>query len=348
MKSLRIYHGPQNVCGTGGHIALGQRALGEDADCVVYQEDKYFRTADLDLRMRRFRIRYQLPLKFLFFAYCLVRYNCFHFQFGESFLPLNIDLPILRLFGKKVLMTYCGSDIRLIEVEQRRHPYAELLEVNRDQVRFDGRKKWRMRWHRIWVHRVFAIRNLYAFASMIFPDEKIISDIWVNNTIDVGEYVPETYDTKECPIIVHAPTERTFKGTAYLEAAIDELTSEGYEFEYHRLEGVPNDEAQRIYREEADVIVSGLLGGGLGTLTMEGMSAGKPVVAFFLEDVRERFCPDCPVVNASIEDVKSKLAWLIENPEERVRIGIAGRKFIEKYCDRNSISMKLIEIYRSL
>src|SRR5687767_2001655 len=49
-----------------------------------------------------------------FLALCIgiCRYDQFIFLFGFSFLPWNLDLPLLKLLGKKTLMVFCGSDSR--------------------------------------------------------------------------------------------------------------------------------------------------------------------------------------------------------------------------------------------
>ena len=65
-------------------------------------------------------------------------------------------------------------------------------------------------------------------------------------------------------------------------------------------------------------------------------------------EIKEKSCPDCPLVNAPIAKLKERLAWLIDHPEERVRLGKEGRRFVEKYCDREKINLNLWEVYESL
>ena len=345
---FRIIHGPINLCGIGRYLADWQRNHCADSDFIVYQDDRWTPNAHFNLRVHELRIRYQIPLKVLFFLYCLIRYNLFHFYFGITLLPYNLDLPILRLFGKKIVMNYCGSDIRLMSVEAKRNPYWKLFNRGVDSLEADASKRRRMYWQRLWVHRVIAVRNLFAHAIEVFPKSKIISDIWTNNSFAMEEYSPISWTTKTIPTLIHAPTAKGVKGTSYVIAAIDELRRDGYQFEFRILDDVPNDEAQRIYRQEADIIIDQLLMGGIGNLAFEGMYAGKPVVAYVLEDVKREFLPDCPVVNTTIEDLKDKLVWLIGDAEERVRLGRAGREFVEKHCDRETINRQLWEVYRSL
>ncbi len=353
---LRILHGPKNITGIGRYLADWQRARGATSDFVVYADDttrqNHHRSLHLENRNRIFAAL----AKIKFFVECLGRYDLFHFYFGETLLPVGLkwplpfspDLPILKLFRKTVVMTYCGSDIRLQEVERRRNPYARLIEnAGKFGPSYDGRKKRRMWWQSLFVDRFTAVRNLYAHAITVIPAHKIERRIEVNTTVDVSAYAPADYATKDVPVIVHAPSSPKFKGTEYVERAIEELKGEGYKLEYRRLHGVPNDEAHRIYREESDIIVDQLLGGGFGTLAVEGMYYGKPVCCYLIDEIYEVY-PDCPIVNCNVDDFKARLARLLENPDERVRLGRQGRAFVEKYFSRDEVNRRVWEMYLEL
>jgi glycosyltransferase involved in cell wall biosynthesis len=181
----------------------------------------------------------------------------------------------------------------------------------------------------------------------VIPEHKVERSIQLNNTVDTAAYTPEEYATKDVPVIVHAPTSPGFKGTKYIEAALDELKDEGHKFEYKKLHGVPNDEAHRIYREEADIIIDQVLAGGFGTLAIEGMYYGKPVCCYLLPELLEWY-PDCPIVNTSVDNLKKELARLIERPDERVRLGREGRAFVEKHFSREKVNRQVWDMYREV
>ena len=65
---------------------------------------------------------------------------------------------------------------------------------------------------------------------------------------------------RENPVIIHAPSRRRVKGTDAVLAAINQLQAEGIAFEFRLVEGLPNDEALKLYAE-SDIIVDQL---GLG------------------------------------------------------------------------------------
>lgn len=353
---LRIYHGPKNITGIGRYLADWQRAHGAQSDFIVYDDDTTRQNNHRNLHLERRGPLGAAWAKIAFTAHCIRNYDVFHFYFGESLLsvglrwplPFNMDLPFLKLFGKTIVMTYCGSDIRLFEVERKRNPYARLIEsVVRFGPRYDRRKKRRMWWQSKFVDRFTAVRNLYAHAATVIPAHKIERHIEVNTTVDIAAYKPKEYESAERPVVIHAPSSPKFKGTEYIETAVADLKREGREFEYRRLHGVPNDEAHRIYREEADVIVDQILGGGFGTLAVEGMYYGRPVCCYLIDEIYEIY-PDCPIVNCNKDNFKEKLAWLLDHPEERKRLGALGRAFVEKHFSREDVNRKVWGMYRIL
>ena len=204
---LRIFHGPVNIAGISRYLADWQREQGIIADSFSLYDSKIVERSHVELRIFEYGWLTRKLLWVAVLVLALLRYNVFHLYFGVSLLPFNLDLPILKLFGKKVVMTYCGSDIRLIEIEATRNPYAGLLKIGLDDPRFDLLKKRQMRWHRLWVDKVIAPRNLYASACAVFPKAEVEKDIWLHNTMDVCAYAPTAFETKDVPLLVHAPSE---------------------------------------------------------------------------------------------------------------------------------------------
>lgn len=342
---FRVFHGPVNIGGLGRRLADWQREQGMVADAWSFDDAPIVQRSHIEIRLSEHGRLACMFLRLALLALALFRYDIFHLYFGQSLLPFNVDLPILKLFHKKVLMTYCGSDIRLIEIEAMRNPYWRLLRIGLDSPRFDNLKKWRMRWHRLWVDRVFAPRNLHAYARVVFPESTIEKGMWPHNVLDMNAYRPLTYSTKDRPLLVHAPSEPGIKGTEYVRAAVEKLRERGLRFDFQLLEGRPHEEVQRILRDHADIVLDQFLLGGFGLLAVESMYYGKPVVGYLIERVRAEHFPDCPIVNASIDDLAEKLAWLIERPEERIRLGREGRAFVERHLDRDRVGRQLLELY---
>ena len=244
-------------------------------------------------------------------------------------------------------MTYCGSDVRLIGIEMRRNRFGHLLKIGADHPRFDGAKRRKMQWQRLWVHRAIAPRNLYASVRSCYPSDKIVDDLWLHNTIDLSRVTP-TYRVAHVPLVVHVPSARGIKGSEYVEAAIQELQNSGAKFHFRLIEEAGHGEVLRILQEEADIVIDQMLLGGFGTLAVEAMASGKPVVGYLIDSVKNEHFPDCPIFNADIDNLAEKLRYLIDHPEEQIRLGREGRRFVEQYCDREQVNRRLMALYESL
>ncbi|HBG60809.1 MAG: hypothetical protein A2Y03_07320 [Omnitrophica WOR_2 bacterium GWF2_38_59] len=346
-KELNIFHGPNNTGGLGGHLALYQREMGYKATACVYNDNFYLPNSDLNLDLKNKNPLLRIFISIHFFINCLIKYNTFHFYFGRTFFHLGLDLPILKLFGKKMIMTYCGSEIRLFkDVENKRNPYSHLVRNKYNNPLFDEFKKVMMWWHNIWIHKFFAVRSLYFHSSVVIPKKKLIKDLWINNVIDPQSFHP-SFKTNKIPVLVHAPSNPEVKGSAYIEKAIADLKHEGFNFIYKRVENLPFEKAKKIYQKEADIIIDQVLLGDFGCLAVEAMSFGKPVCCYLAKDIASEM-PDCPIVNCNIDNLKEKLSYLIRNPDERIRIGKESRNYVVKVLNKNKICIELINCYKSL
>ncbi|MCG8613305.1 MAG: glycosyltransferase [Pseudomonadales bacterium] len=346
-RKFRIFHGPVNIGGIGRYLADWQRKQGAIADFIVFQDQTMRQNHHLDLRLSEYPRLRSFFIRLGFFLFCLFKYDVFHFYYAKSLLWRNLDLPILKLFGKRVVMTYCGSDVRLIELEKQHNPYHHLLKIGSDHPKFDASKKKMIKRQNRWVDAFIAPRNTYLPTATQVPEQKIHA-IWIHNTMDMQAYTPSQFRQKKIPLIVHAPSEMGIKGTEYVERAINALREQNVQFEYRRLHGLPNVEVQRILREEADIVLDQFLVGGFGSLAVEAMYYGKPVMGYIIDSIKDQHYPDCPVSSATIDTLEERLLDLINDVSARERLGREGRAFVEKYLDREKVNQELWQVYQSL
>ena len=345
----RIFHGPATVGGIGWHLAKWQREQGNVSDCIVYDDNGFRQLFDLNLKASGYQRIRRFFLRVSFFVFCLFRFDIFHFYSAVTFLPFNLDLPILKILGKRIVMTYCGSDIRLIYVVKKRNAYPDLFEIGKNNLKYDTRKKLMMRWHNLWIDRFTAIRELEDYALQIIPHKKLANEYWINNIGFDSRGITNQINLvcNDIPIIVHAPSKKDIKGTEYVRKAIKSLRLRGVRFDYQELHGVSNSRVQEIIRD-CDIVVDQFILGEIGTFAFEGMGFGKPVVAYLPKEIVDRCIPGCPVFNATIEDLADRLEKLINNPDLRLELGQKGMDFVEKHLDYEQIQRGVLEIYGSL
>jgi glycosyltransferase involved in cell wall biosynthesis len=104
------------------------------------------------------------------------------------------------------------------------------------------------------------------------------------------------------------------------------------------------------YLAASDAFLSTASQEGLPKCAMEAMAAGLPVVAY---DIRG--CADLVIDGETgflvpLGDVRSlagKLAWLAQRPEERYRMGAAGRRRIEEMFSLDTVLSRMKEVYQN-
>ena len=87
------------------------RRRGVDARLVVFNRYALHPEADWSLDRHGGFLRRQAT-QWRALARLLPHTDVFHFVFGLTLVPQALQFPLLRLFGKKSVMHYLGSDIR--------------------------------------------------------------------------------------------------------------------------------------------------------------------------------------------------------------------------------------------
>ena len=308
---MRVTHCPVNTAGIPWTNVQALRTRGVDAQLVVFNRYKLHPEADVDLRRSGGLLQQQLT-QARAFARLAPRTDVFHFYFGLTLLPKSIQFPLLRALGKRSVMHFLGSDIR-------GKSQAELAWAQRAGARVVGSYD-AIRW---------------------VPDAQVIPP-----GIDLSTIEPVPPTGRDRPLVVHAPSSRTRKGTEHVVAACAELN-----VDLEIVEGLDHREAFERYRR-ADVIVDQLNAGWYGVFAIEAMALGKPVVTFLHDEAvlrtEEAFGINVPIINATKETLAAALRPVAESPEERGRVGAASRAYVEQVHDVERVADRLLALYAGL
>lgn len=310
-RPLRVVHCPVNTAGVPWTNVQALRRRGVDAQLVVFERYALHPEADRSLDLRGGFLRRQ-PRQWRALLELLPRTDVFHFVFGLTLVPQTLQFPILKLFGKKSVMHYLGSDIRGKTREQLAYGKKAGAEIvgSYDALR--------------WV-----------------PEAEVIPP-----GIDLSRIDPVAPRDRERPLIVHAPSSRRRKGTEHVVAAV-----EGLDADLEIVEGLHHDEALARYRG-ADIVVDQLNAGWYGLFAIECMALGKPVVAFLHDEAVRRtgeaYGMEVPIVSASAETLRERLRPLVADAAERRRIGAASRAYVERVHDVERVADRLLDVYARL
>jgi glycosyltransferase involved in cell wall biosynthesis len=101
---------------------------------------------------------------------------------------------------------------------------------------------------------------------------------------------------------------------------------------------------------ESDLLVFPTTNEAFGLVILEAMQCGLPVISFneggipsVIDNNKTGFIVDRENINILIE----KIRWLIENPDERIKMGIAGRKKFEEEYTIMKFELNLINTINS-
>lgn len=265
-------------------------------------------------------------------------FDVFHFHYASTLLHDYADLPILKAENKKMVMHHWGNDVRFHQQARINNPYVYTGDSPPDAVIHERLTK-------IGAYVREAIVQDHEVLPYVAPYYEKVHVVPI--AIDIAKFHPLfPSPSQKTPLIIHAPTNPEFKGTYFVEEAIERLRAQ-YQFEYRRIERMNHKEARKLYRE-ADVIIDQIRCGSYGLFCVEAMSLGKPVVGYIREDLVSKFPADLPVWNANPDTIYDRLKLLLENPFLRHELGVRGRLYAEKYHASSIVAEQLIQIYTNL
>ena len=346
-SDLRIFIGPARIGNIGSLLAGALIERGIRVTHAIHQisperaESGMQYDILLDLvgpDSRRFS-RLRRAIRYLcYFARFFLQHNTFIFLAGGSLLPYNMDLPILKLFRKKTVMWFVGSDIRHYESLAAAAQKAGIKHfVSSDRDAGPRALTGKLRMIRVVEKLVDYIISNPSYSQLLsrryimicVPQD--ICNIRYNNRPD-----------NRTPMVVHAPSNPELKGTAHILEAVERLKGEGYEFEF-RLFTKTSNTAVRESLSEADISVDQLFGLVPGMFAIESMAAGCAVLGSSYPDFGG-FPPELPVIHTDADNVYQNLKMLLENPGLRQELGERGRRYVEKYHDHRKIADDFIRL----
>jgi len=266
-------------------------------------------------------------------------FDIFHFVFNTSLVADCSDLIPLKSLGKKVFMHNLGSEIRIPDIARGHHPYWKYAEDYLHMLNGDAIKQ-NIRTISSWIDH--SIVNDYEMMSYVHNDYKQVH--MVGLPINLEEYSFSPQLNRPFIHVVHAPTNRSVKGSIYFEKAIQEL-SKKYPIKYARVEKMDHHEAMKIYRD-ADIVLDELIIGTYGSLTIECMAMGRCVATFINPGFLTPHNEEIPVWSVNIDNLIPRLDELMSSFELRESLSLKARAYVERNNDLQIIGAKLIDIYK--
>lgn len=258
------------------------------------------------------------------------------------------DLRWFKRAGKVLCVTYQGDDARQGDWCRKNLDITFATEVNSDYYTAAGDQAKRAAIATVgrWADQIYA--HSPDLLHMLPPGARFRP----HASVDPREWRPVPSGGSEVPVVLHAPTHRDVKGTHFIMAAMDRLQREGIRADLSLVENATVEEAHRLYAR-ADVLVDQLFAGWYGSLSVQLMAMGRPVIAYLREDDLQ-FIPssmraDLPIIRASpssiYEVLRDVLTW---DRTHRAELGARSRKFVERWHDPRNIARALKRDYEEV
>jgi glycosyltransferase involved in cell wall biosynthesis len=269
---------------------------------------------------------------YLFLASALSRYDVFHYFFDGGVLRhaglRRLELPLLRLLGKRIVLMPYGSDTWILDrVPDLSWRHALAIEYGELGNRAAGIER--------------RLRRLTSQADVVVGCVVHVACLPRWDVLPVAYFPVDTARLQPVPPrtdgpirIAHAANHRGAKGTEFLIAAVERLRAKGNDIELILIERLPNDEALNLIAG-ADVYVDQLVF-AYGLAAQEGMALGKVVVSALDNSPayqvfrRYSYLGECPIVPATVDTIDCVLRDLIVRRSEWPAIGRRSRAYVER------------------
>lgn len=335
---------PQNYSGQVFILAEELRRLNTDIVQLQYQKEDTENDGFGYRAQRVIKIRNEHILEDQFRALKDIlseNYDIIHFwnrtfiYSGEPYTCfMGLDLPLIKTRGKRILYRFTGNDVRFSSQDMEVNPYSFFHYGYKNK--FDESRQ-----------------RLYVEYLKEYVDKFLVQDPELLQFIPEAEIVPRCLILDEWPnigitkndkpLVVHTSTNDLIKGTNFIQKAVDELQSEGLQFEFKIIRGLPHIEAIEWYKK-SDICIDNLHQGCLCVFALEAMALGKPTMIYINENVYKPY-PEIPIENVNPDNIKEKLRELIKDYDRRQELSIKGRIFVEEHHDSRKVSKQLLGIY---
>ena len=344
----RIIWGPTPIINISTNAAA-DRLYGYESDTLVYRP--YYITAAFTYNLERWwRIKpLALVIPWAIFLWAVLRYDIFQLYFDGGFLNRTIgkrlELPLLKLLGKKIIVSAYGGDVRTERTTRALGPYNCCTDCTQRLVACicdDNLARRNLAHVRRYADSTLSMGDMIEYT----PGSRNDFFYWA---IDLKKWPFVGVSLNSSPVkVVHAPNHPQFKGTRYLEACIKQLQDDGYPVQLVLVTELSNEDAKEVYKK-ADIMADQFLIGWHGNFAVEAMALGKPVVAYLRKP--EVYLPrgvECPIVSANPDTLRQALVTLIENPTLRYELGVKGRHYVEQVFSLERVGARMDRLYRQL
>ncbi|MBF9038830.1 hypothetical protein LSUCC0246_09940 [Rhodobacterales bacterium LSUCC0246] len=374
--NAKIFIGLGEVAGYYSSLKHGFDELGVPCDLVFVRDHPFgyncnsykglmfsllrivARRADqVNSNLKRILILLENIIQIIWSIYVIIRYDYFIFSFGRTFWPGNLDLPLLKLLGKKAIVNIAhGSDAR--------PPFMDGFLLNRmphDPILTDYIYKISKRKSK---KIDFILKNAFAVIGSPMSTSPFATKSFINTFYVGAPFRPTELINYECDydkkykvleekslVIVHAPSSPVAKGTEHIEYIVNNLISEGYDIDFRLLKNMTNSEVISVLAS-CDILVDQMYSDTpMSGVATEAAYYGKPSVVggYGFGTLADVVAPQVwpPSMTCQPEEMYDTIRYMIENKPEREAIGLRAQSFVKSHRSPVNVAKNYLRILKN-
>lgn len=288
-------------------------------------------------------------LKILFFIWALFRHDVFIFGYGSSFFGVNVvwlrhcELPVIKLFRKKIIFIFAGSDSR--------PPYMNGGIMTTDKkitiencIELTAQKK----------KDLYKI-NKYADVIIDYPTQGLFHE----RPFVYGLFIGTPFQRKDFSVclkerkairILHAPSHPEAKGSGKIHKAIENLKSKGYSIEFIEIINMANSVVLEQLAQ-CDFVVDQMYSDTpMAIFATEAASFGKPaIVGGYAQSQWENILlvNMIPPTHYCLPDeFEQAIEKLIVDETYRIELGKRAKEFVQKKWNPEKVAERYLRLIK--
>lgn len=262
----------------------------------------------------------------------------FGLRHGDTFVG---DAEVLHAAGVRVGMLLHGSEVRNPTINVMQTPWSPFTgRIDEQTMRLQKQVD-------ALVPKLRAFMDDDVAGGPVFvstPDllRHLPGAIWLPVVVDTELWAHDgPLLEREVPVVLHAPSRSSLKGSTHVETALAPLVAEGL-VEYRRVEGVAPQEMPGLVKD-ADIVLDQFALGLYGVAACEAMMAGRLVLSHVTDEVRG-LCPsDPPIVEAPADRLEATLREVLTKRDEYRQIAAKGPAYVRDVHDGRRSAAVLTE-----
>lgn len=374
---MKIFIGLVNIASLMSDYKAGFEALGHEVFCVTTEdhtiqdnvadmnipqmvEAKLLKENTTDPKRSMFWFN-----KFINMAWGKALEADLCFFIWHTFQPDYSDLIQLKKMGKKVVVRFCGSEVRDPQAQNQYADYYKLANTEYGlQPNLDNLER-----------KLRYLRTAERYADLIIS----ASNLSLRPIDYIGGYIFNKQgvvcntEQRQHPILMHAPSNRATKGTDYFLQAFEILKKAGLKFGVKLIENIPHEQMLKEYAR-VDIVCGSLFFGGRST--WEALAAGcvhlgtctKQVAkvfqdgemidlrrlglpqdekhAIWLAEQRDNYAAitESPNIPITVENLVETLANIVTDFPRRQRLAAEGPAFMERYFSPGKACQHILNV----